>query len=97
MFCVKPSINNHIVGLVHKKHTRYYTNVYDVPRSLQMLSFSTIQTVVLTADVFQLFVRLVHKNHTIRTCLMYHAACKIEFQPFKQAVLTADVFQYTGI
>ena len=24
---------------------------------------------------------------------MYHAACKVEFQPFKQAVLTADVFQ----
>ena len=24
---------------------------------------------------------------------MYHAACKVEFQPFKLAVLTADVFQ----
>ena len=24
-------------------------------------------------------VRLVHKNHIIRTCLMYHAACKVEF------------------
>ena len=24
---------------------------------------------------------------------MYHAACKDEFQPFKQVVLTADVFQ----
>jgi len=51
IFCVKLSINNHIVCLVHK-------------------------------------------NHIIRTCLMYHAACKIEFQPFKQVVLTADVFQY---
>ena len=37
---------------------------------------------------------LVHKNHIIRTCLMYHEACKIEFQPFKQVVLIADVFQY---
>ena len=37
--CVKLSINNHIVGLVHK-------------------------------------------NHIIRTRLMYHAACKVEFQPF---------------
>ena len=36
---------------------------------------------------------LVHKNHIIRTCLMYHAACKIGFQLFKQVVLTADVFQ----
>ena len=27
------------------------------------------------------------QNHIIRTCLMYHAACKIEFQPFKQVVL----------
>ena len=29
-------------------------------------------------------VRLVHKKHIIRTCLMYHAACKVDFQPFKQ-------------
>ena len=28
----------------------------------------------------------------IRTRLMYHAACKVEFQPFA-VVLTADVFQ----
>ena len=41
-FFVKLSINNHIVGLVHKKHI-------------------------------------------IRTCLMYHAACKVEFQPFKRS------------
>ena len=34
IFCVKLSINNHIVGLVHKNHT-YYTNASDVPRSLQ--------------------------------------------------------------
>ena len=26
-------------------------------------------------------VHLVHKKHIIRTCLMYHAACKVEFQP----------------
>ena len=45
--------NNHIVGLVHKK-----TNVSDVPRSLQSW-VSTIQTVVLTADVFQLFIKCV--------------------------------------
>ena len=37
-------------------------------------------------------VGLVHKNHIIRTHLMYHAACKVEFQPFT-VVLTADVFQ----
>ena len=36
---------------------------------------------------------LVEKKHIIRTCLMYHAACKVGFQPFKQVVLTADVFQ----
>ena len=34
IFCVKLSINNHIVGLVHQYHT-YYTNASDVPRSLQ--------------------------------------------------------------
>ena len=37
-------------------------------------------------------VGLVRENHIIRTCLMYHAACKVEFQPFKQVVRTADVF-----
>ena len=49
IFCLKVSINNHIVGLVHK-------------------------------------------NHIIRTRLMYHAACKVEFQPFKR-LCSADVFQ----
>ena len=34
----------------------YCTNVSDVPRSLQS-GVSTIQTVVLTADVFQLFIK----------------------------------------
>ena len=41
IFCVKLSINNHIVGLVHE-------------------------------------------NHIMRTRLMYHVACKFEFQPFKR-------------
>ena len=34
IFCLKLSINNHIVRLVHKKHTGN-RNVSDVPRSLQ--------------------------------------------------------------
>ena len=49
-------------------------------------------------------VGLVHKNHSKRTRLMYHAACTVEFQPFKRLysqltfftffqILTADVFQ----
>ena len=36
---VKLCINNHVVGLVHKNHTRYYTNVSDMPSSLK-LSFN---------------------------------------------------------
>ena len=36
---------------------------------------------------------LVHKNHVMRTCLMYHAACKVEFQIIQTVVLTADIFQ----
>ena len=55
LFCVKLSINN-IVGLVHENHTWYYTNSSDVPRSLQSW-VPTIQTVVFTADVFQLFIK----------------------------------------
>ena len=53
IFCLKLSINNHIVGFVHKKHI-------------------------------------------IRTRLMYHAACKVEFQPFKR-LYSADVFQLIKI
>ena len=55
IFCAKLSINNHIVGLVHK-------------------------------------------NHIIRTCLMYHAACKVEFQPFTKSYsqLTFFNFLYNG-
>ena len=30
-------------------------------------------------------VRSVHKKHIIRTCLMYHAACKVAFQSFKRS------------
>ena len=38
-------------------------------------------------------VGLVHKNHINRTCLMYHAACKVEFQPLKRSYSQlADVF-----
>ena len=54
ILCVKLSFNNHIVGLVHKKHI------------------------------------------IVRTCLMYHAACKVYFQPLKQIVLIADVFQISS-
>ena len=50
-FCVKLSINNHIVGLVHK-------------------------------------------NHIVRTRLMYHAACKVEFQPFKQLYSQLTFFNF---
>ena len=49
---------------------------------------------------------IVHKKHLMRTCLMYHAACKVEFQPFKRSysqltffnlkkyIFTAGVLQY---
>ena len=50
-FCVKLSINNHIVGLVHK-------------------------------------------NHIIRTRLMYPAACKVEFQPFKRLYSQLTFFNF---
>ena len=30
-------------------------------------------------------VLFIHKNHIIRTCLMYHASCKVEFQPFQRS------------
>ena len=39
-------------------------------------------------------VRLVHKNHIIRTCLMYHATCKVEFQPFKRLYSQLTFFNF---
>ena len=39
-------------------------------------------------------VRLVHKNHIIRTRLMYHAACKVEFQPFKRSYSQLTFFNF---
>ena len=44
-------------------------------------------------------VGLVNKNHVIRTRVMYHAACKVEFQPFKRlySQLTFFNFLYSGV
>ena len=62
-----------------------------LPRSLQRAS--TIQAVVLTADVFQLFTPCKILG-IIRTCLMYHAACKVEFQPFKRLYSELTFFNF---
>ena len=51
IFCVELSINNHIVGLIHK-------------------------------------------SHIMRTCLMYHAAYKVEFQPFKRLYSQLTFFNF---
>ena len=51
--CVKLRFNNHSYRKFSSQKP-YYTNASDVPRSLQSW-VSTIQSVVLTADVFQLF------------------------------------------
>ena len=40
IFCVKLSINNHIVGLVHKNHTRYNANAPYVRRTTQLAKLS---------------------------------------------------------
>ena len=39
-------------------------------------------------------VGLVHKNHTIRMRLMYHAACNVEFQPFKRLYSQLTFFNF---
>ena len=69
--------NNHIVGLVHK--TTDNTNASDVPRSLQSW-VSTFLTVVLTADVFQLFIYIQRAKTSAvsNTVLMVEAQlCKL--------------------
>ena len=35
-----------------------------------------------------------NKNHIIRTCLMYHAACKVEFQPFTRSYSQLTFFNF---
>ena len=63
--------NTHpFISIDHLRSTKpYYTNASDVPRSLQSWA-STIQTVVLTADVFQ----LKKKNY-------FEVLCIIELHP----------------
>ena len=56
IFCVKLNINNHIVRLVHKKHIIRTCLMYH--HSLQSW-VSTVQTVVLTDDVFQLLIKYI--------------------------------------
>ena len=64
-------------------------------RNIVGVTASLLTTVELPSFLFWLpccklsinnhIVGLVHKNHIIRTCLMYNAACKVEFQPFKRS------------
>ena len=67
-------------------------HLWDESCTCTYYNYQTIQTVVLTADVFQLFIKTISSDspqkpyyYSIRTCLMYHAACKVEFQPFKRS------------
>ena len=39
-------------------------------------------------------VGLVHKNQIVRTRLMYHAACKVEFRPFKRLYSQLTFFSF---
>ena len=39
-------------------------------------------------------VGLVRKKHIIQTCLMYHAACKVEFQPCKRSYAQLTFFNF---
>ena len=59
-FSKKLSVNNHIVGLVHRNHV----------------------------------INEVLNKHVQRTCLMYHAACKVEFQPFNQSYSKLTFFNF---
>ena len=83
--CVKLSINNHIVGLVHKNHIMRTRLMYHAACKVEFQPL----TVVLTADVFQLFIKT-----CIKTCMMYHAACKVEFQPFKRSYTQLTFFNF---
>ena len=44
-----------------------------------------------------IYVGLVHKKHIIRTRLMYHAACKVEFQPFKRWYSQLTFFNFLHV
>ena len=56
IFSVKLSINNHIVGLVHKNHTVLIIRTRLMYHAAYKVEFQPF-TVVLTADVFPLFVK----------------------------------------
>ena len=63
-----------------------------------LLAFSsrqfTIKHGIVKLSINNHIVRLVHKNHIIRTCLMYHAACKVEFQPFTRSYSQLTFFNF---
>ena len=84
IFCVKLSMNNRIVGLVHENHIIRTRLMYHAACKVEFQQFKL--------SINNHIVGSVHKNHIIRTHLTYHAACKFEFQPFKR-LYSADVFQ----
>ena len=53
-----------------------------------------VQRIIVKLSINNHIVRLVHKKHIIRTCLMYHAACKVEFQPFKRSYSQLTFFNF---
>ena len=70
----------------------YYANVSDVPRSLQSW-VSTIQTVVLTADVVQLIKKITADVlQYFYELISYRSYSQLTFT-IQTVVLTADVFQ----
>ena len=67
-----------------------------VSRQQLILNFSFFPrtTIFVKLSINKHIVGLVHKNHVIRTCLMYHAACKVEFQPFKRSYSQLTFFNF---
>ena len=108
IFCVKLSINNHIVGLVHKNHIIRTRLMYHAACKVEFQPFKRMYSQIkkniehartifcVKLSINNHIVGLVHKNHIIRTRLMYHAACKVEFQPFKRLYSQLTFFNFSS-
>ena len=65
------------------------------PVSFIRIKQSTRERFFVQLSISNHIVGLVHKSHIVRTCLRYHAACKVEFQPFNRSYsqLTFSIFK----
>ena len=78
-------------GYTFVRRVEFHTKIHTGTMSKQISSKAQLLWLYL---YFTNEVGLVHKKHIIRTRLMYHAACKVELQPFKRLYSQLTFFNF---